>query len=126
MSVKQIITSIRIAIPIFDRKKRVRHAEQELRASEARFAKVQNQVGHEQHALELALESAMEAAELLRDEIIPKTDKALAGAEARFKAGDIALSDLLMTRREAATTRLCYAETLRSVMEAWSGLKSPR
>lgn len=114
---------VRVAIPIFDRKKRVRQAEQELRASEARFAKVQNQIGHEQHAIELALQAALEAAELLKEEVIPKTDKALAGIEARYKAGDIPLSELLIVRREAATTRLRYAETLRAVMEAWSGLK---
>jgi outer membrane protein, heavy metal efflux system len=113
---------VRIAIPIFDRKKRVRQAEQELRASEARFSRIQNQVGHEQHALELTLQASLEAAELLRDEVIPKTEKALIGTEARYKAGDISLSDLLIIRREASATRMRYAETLRSVMEAWSGL----
>ena len=115
---------VRVAIPIFDRKKRVRAAEQDLRASEARFARIQNQIGHEQHALELALQSALETAELLKDEILPNTDKALAGAEARYMAGDIPLSELLIIRRETAAIRLRYAQSLRSVMEAWSGLKS--
>ena len=84
---------------------------------------MQNQVGHEQHALELTLQAALEAAELLKDEVIPKTEKALTATEARYKAGDIGLSDLLIVRREAFATRMRYAETLRSVMEAWSGLK---
>lgn len=115
---------VRIPIPLFDRKKRVRQAEYELRASEARLERVQNQVGHDQHRLELALETALETAELLQKEILPKTEKLLAGAEARYKAGDIALSELLVVRREALQTRLRYAETLRVVMEAWSGLKT--
>jgi cobalt-zinc-cadmium efflux system outer membrane protein len=115
---------VRIPIPLFDRNKRVRQAEYELRASEARLQRVQNQIGHDQHRLELALHSALETADLLQKEILPKTDKLLAGAEARFKAGDISLSDLLIIRREVSQTRLRYAETLRAVMEAWSGLKA--
>ena len=115
---------VRIPIPLFDRKKRVRQAEYELRASEARLERVQNQVGHDQHRLELGLQSALETAELLQKEILPKTDKLLAGAEARYKAGDIPLSELLIIRRETSQARLRYAETLRAVMQAWSGLKT--
>jgi outer membrane protein, heavy metal efflux system len=115
---------VRIPIPLFDRKKRVRQAEYDLRASEARLERVQNQIGHDQHRLELALRSALESAELLQNEILPKTDKLLAGAETRYKAGDIPLSELLIIRREASQARLRYAETLRVVMEAWSGLKT--
>jgi outer membrane protein, heavy metal efflux system len=113
---------VRIPIPLFDRKKRVRQAEYELRASEARLERVQNQIGHDQHRLELALQSALETAELLQKEVLPKTDKLLAGAEARYKAGDIPLSELLIIRREASQTRFRYAEALRVVMESWSGL----
>ena len=115
---------VRIPIPLFDRNKRLRQAEYELRASEARLERVQNQIGHDQHRLELALHSALETAELLQNEILPRTDKLLAGAEARYKAGDIPLSELLIIRRDASQTRLRYAETLRAVMEAWSGLKT--
>lgn len=114
---------VRIPIPLFDRNKRVRQAEHELRASEARLQRVQNEIGHDQHRLELALGSALDAAELLQNEILPKTDKLLAGAQARYKAGDISLSELLIVRRDVSQTRLRYAETLRVVMEAWSNLK---
>ena len=113
---------VRIPIPLFDRNKRVSQAEYELRASEARLARTQNQIGHDQHRLELALQSAFETAEILQIEILPKTDRLLAGAEARYKAGDIPLSELLIIRRETAQARLRYAETLRAVMEAWSAL----
>jgi outer membrane protein, heavy metal efflux system len=114
---------VRIPIPLFDRKKRVRQAEQELRATEARFERVRNQIGHAQHELELELESALEAAELLKKEVLPKTEKTSLGAEARYKGGDISLAELLVVRRENATARLRYAETLRVVMAAWSGLR---
>jgi outer membrane protein, heavy metal efflux system len=113
---------VRIPIPLFDRNKRVRQAEYELRASEARLERVQNQIGHDQHRLELALQSALEAAELLQDEVVPKFKKALSGAEARYQVGDLGLSDLLIVRRDAAAAQMQYAQTLRSVMEAWSGL----
>jgi cobalt-zinc-cadmium efflux system outer membrane protein len=114
---------VRIPIPLFDRKKRVRQAEQELRATEARLERVRNHIGHEQHELELELESALEAVELLKKEVLPKSEKALRGAEARYKGGDIGLAELLVVRREHATARLRYAETLRVVMSAWSSLR---
>lgn len=115
---------VRIPIPVFDRNKRVRQAEYELRASEARLERVQNQIGHDQHRLELALQSALERAELLKNEILPRNEKLLAGGEARYKAGDIPLSELLVVRRETSQARLRYAEALRVVMEAWSGLRT--
>jgi outer membrane protein, heavy metal efflux system len=114
---------IRIPIPLFDRKKRVRQAEQELRGSEARYDRVRNEIGHEQHELAVQLESALEAAAVLKNEVLPKVQAASVGAEARFNAGDISLAELLMIRREAAATRLRYTEKLRQIMQSWSGLK---
>jgi outer membrane protein, heavy metal efflux system len=117
---------VRIPIPLFDRRKRVRLAEQELRASQAHYERVQNQIGHEQHELEIELRSALEAAELLKHTVLPAAKKVLDGTEARFKAGDINLSDLLVIRRGYAAARLHYAETVRRVMTARAGLFSSR
>lgn len=114
---------VRIPIPLFDRKKRVRQAEQELRASEARYERVRNQVGHEQHELELELKSALGAADLLKTKVLPNAEKALAAGEARFNAGDINLGDVLLIRREHSAVRLRYAEALRAVMVSWTGLR---
>ncbi|MGZ8921136.1 MAG: hypothetical protein ACXW3L_09135 [Limisphaerales bacterium] len=47
----------------------------------------------------------------------------LRGGEARYNAGDISLSELLMIRREATLNQMKYLGSLRSVMEAWAGLQ---
>lgn len=117
---------IRIPIPLFDRKSRVRQAQHELRAAEARYDNVRNQIGHEQHELELQLRSALAAVELFKTDVLPKTGKALAAAEARFNAGDISLAELLPIRREHHAARLRYSEAIRVVLVSWAGLLPAR
>lgn len=114
---------LRIPIPLFDRNRgRVREAESELRAAEARLESARNQIGLEIRARELALERALEAASVLRSEVLPKVEASLRGAEARYAAGDTSLTDVLAVRREATAARLQYLGALRVVMEAWSAL----
>jgi cobalt-zinc-cadmium efflux system outer membrane protein len=115
---------VRVPIPLFGRtRSRVREAESELRAAEARLESVRNEIGHELHARELALERALETAATLKADVLPKVNAVLRGAEARFAAGDISLSELMVIRRDAVTSQMKYLEALRSVMEAWAGLK---
>ncbi|MGV3771672.1 MAG: TolC family protein [Verrucomicrobiales bacterium] len=113
---------ISIAIPIFNRKSRVREAEHKLAAAEARNERTQMDLRHEMQSRELALVHGTEVAVKLRDGVIPKIEEALRGAEARYQAGDLPLNDLLLVRREAANARLQYLTTLREIMEARSGL----
>jgi cobalt-zinc-cadmium efflux system outer membrane protein len=115
---------VRVPIPLFGRtRSRVREAESELRAAEARLESARNEIGHELHARELALERALETAAVLKADVLPKVNAILRGTEARYKAGDISLSELMVIRREAETSQMKYLEALRSVMEAWAGLK---
>ena len=102
----------------------MRQAESELRSAEARLESTRNEIGHELHARELALQRALETADLLKTEVLPKVSAILRGAEARYAAGDISLSELMVTRREATASQMKYMESLRSVMEAWAGLNS--
>lgn len=116
---------VRIPIPIFDRRRgRVREAESELRAAEARLEYTRNQIHLELRSRELALDRAIESAAVLRNEVLPKIEASVRGAEARYAAGDTSLSDVLAVRREATAARLQHLEALRAVMEAWAGLTS--
>jgi hypothetical protein len=47
----------------------------------------------------------------------------LKGAEARYAAGDISLSEILPLRRDWAGVQLVYLESLRDAMLAWSEIK---
>src|SRR5687767_1210807 len=115
---------VRVPIPLFGRtRSRVREAESELRAAEARLESTRNEIGHELHARELVLERELETAAVLKADVLPKVNAILRGAEARYRAGDISLSELMVIRREATTSQMKYLESLRSVMEAWAALK---
>jgi cobalt-zinc-cadmium efflux system outer membrane protein len=115
---------VRVPIPLFgSTRSRVREAESELRAAEARLQSTRNEIGHELHARELALQRTLETAAVLKADVLPKVSAILRGAEARYRAGDISLSELMVIRREAASSQMKYLESLRSVMEAWAGLK---
>ena len=115
---------VRVPIPVFGKSRsRVRTAESELRAAEARLENARNEIGHELHARELALERALQAVALLRDEVLPKMDVTLRAMQARYAAGDVALSELIFARRDASASRMKYLAALRDVMQAWAGLR---
>jgi cobalt-zinc-cadmium efflux system outer membrane protein len=116
---------VRIPIPVFDRNRgRVREAESELRAAEARMERSRNELGLELRSRELALERALDTVSVLQSDVLPKVETSLRGAEARYAAGDTSLSDLLAVRREATAARLHYLEALRAVMVAWSDFRN--
>lgn len=48
----------------------------------------------------------------------------LLAVEARHAAGDLSLSELLPTRRDAAAADLAHLESLRDVMRAWAELSA--
>lgn len=113
---------VRIPIPVFRKSGRVREAESELRAAEARLERNRNELGLQLRSREFALERALESAKVLQSDVLPKVVASLSGAEARYAAGDTSLSEVLVVRREAITARLQYLDALRAVMEAWAGL----
>jgi outer membrane protein, heavy metal efflux system len=114
---------ISMALPLFDGRHRIREAQHKAVAAEARLARIRNELGREFQSRARALEHELEAAEVFRAEILPGLDEAEAITQARFAAGDISLTELLLVRREAATARLQYLGTLRRTMELWSALK---
>jgi len=114
---------VSVPIPSFDNgRKRVRAAEGELRAAEARLDKARDEIGRDLHIRELALQRAFQSASVLKESIIPKVETSLRASEARYSAGDISLSELLVVRREANASRLRYLAALTEVLEEWAWL----
>ena len=58
----------------------------------------------------------------LKDEILPRAETVLKGAETRYAGGDLSLPDQIPIRRDRASLQLTYLESLREVMEAWAKL----
>lgn len=114
---------VSVAVPVFGRNSRVREAESNVAAAEARLARAQNEIGQELRSRELALQKDMEAVKVYREDVLIRLDEALATAQARFAAGDISLTDMLALKREAAGARMQYLDALRRVMESWATLK---
>jgi outer membrane protein TolC len=69
-----------------------------------------------------ALTRAIASATLLREEILPRAERVLENAEARYASGDMSLAELLPIRRDWTRARLDYLEALNEVMQAWAGL----
>jgi len=114
---------IGLALPLFDAKRgRVREARAEAAGAEARSRWARSDVERSLREAHVRLSAAVEAARLLRDEMLPRAETVAKGMEARYAAGDASLADALPVRRERTALRLAYLETLREVMEAWSEL----
>ncbi|HLF93481.1 MAG TPA: TolC family protein, partial [Planctomycetota bacterium] len=113
-----------IPLPVFDRNQgRLREARAETSAAEARLRLTRNELLRELRQAHGRLASALGAARTLKDEILPRAETVLKGAETRYAAGDLSLPDLIPIRRERASLQLNYLESLREVMEAWAELK---
>jgi outer membrane protein TolC len=65
---------------------------------------------------------AIATATVLREEMLPRAERVLQGAEARYRAGDMSLTELLPLRRDWIRVRLDYLEALHDVMQAWAEL----
>lgn len=113
-----------IALPLFDRNQgRIREAGAELTAAQAKARRVLSELEHEVREAHLRLTRAMARVRLLREEILPRSDTVLRGAELRYAGGDMSLADLLPIRRDRLQVRLSYLEALREAIEAWRVLK---
>lgn len=113
-----------IAIPLFDRNQgRLSEARADLKAAKARARASRNELERRVREAYLKLSRAMAHSRLLKDEILPRAETVLKGAETRYSGGDIGLVEALPIRRERTALQLAYLESLREVMEAWASLK---
>jgi cobalt-zinc-cadmium efflux system outer membrane protein len=113
-----------IPLPLFNRNQgRLREARAELAAAEARSRMTQNELATRLRESYLQLTAALASSRTLKTEILAKADTVLKGAEARYAAGDISLTDILPVRRDWAATQLTWLESLRDVMQAWAEVK---
>jgi cobalt-zinc-cadmium efflux system outer membrane protein len=113
-----------VAIPLFDGGKgRVKEAEAELRAVEARARSERLTLEGQSRAACARLARSLAAAKLLKDELLPRAGQILRTAEARYAQGDASLAETLPVRREHAALHLGMLEALREVMHAWLELR---
>jgi cobalt-zinc-cadmium efflux system outer membrane protein len=114
-----------IPLPLFNRNQgRLREAHAEVTAAEARARMTQNELMARLRESHLQLTTALANRRTLQAEILPKAETVRKGAEARYAAGDISLTEVLSVRRDWAVVQLGYLETLREVMQAWGEVKS--
>jgi cobalt-zinc-cadmium efflux system outer membrane protein len=114
---------VRLPIPLFNRfQGSIQEARAELAAAEARGHLVRNELGRELQASYRKLARAVASAKLLREDILPRAESVLQGAETRYRNGDISLAELLPIRRDWTRARLDYLEALNDVMQAWTAL----
>jgi outer membrane protein, heavy metal efflux system len=112
-----------IAVPLFDRGQgRMRAARAELAAAEARVEAARILLGQRLRETHSRLATALESAQALREELLPRADAALEAAESRYRAGDVSLTEVLPVRREWVAARLAYLEALREVFQTWAEL----
>ena len=114
---------VRLPLRLFDRGQgRLQATRAELAAAEARARTLRNEQSLRLQAAHRKLARAVAAATLLRGEMLPRADSVLQGAEARYRAGDMSLTELLPVRRDWTRVRLEYLEALHDVMQAWAEL----
>jgi cobalt-zinc-cadmium efflux system outer membrane protein len=114
---------VRLPLRLFDRGQgRLQETRAELAAAEARARTIRNELSHRVQTAHRKLARAIAAVTLLREEILPRAESILQGAETRYRAGDMSLSELLPVRRDWIRIRLDYLETLHDVMQAWAEL----
>ena len=114
---------MRLPIPLFNRHQgSIREAEAETAAAEARARVLRHELTLDLQASHRKLTSAMASATLLRKEILPRAERVLESAEARYRSGDMSLAELLPIRRDWTRARLDHLEALNEVMQAWAVL----
>jgi outer membrane protein, heavy metal efflux system len=114
---------VRVPIPLFNRYQgRIREARADFVAAEARARSTRNELELELRTSYRTLARAIGAAQLLRDEILPRAESILQSAETRYASGDISLAELLPIRGDWTRARLDYLEALNDVMQAWAAL----
>ncbi len=114
---------VRFQIPLFSRPgARVRAAVAEASSAEARVASVRNATTQRFHEARAKLLAALDSAQMLEKEILPRADLVLRAAEARYEAGDEGLSDVLQKRRDRNATQSIYLQALRDIHDNWRAL----
>jgi outer membrane protein, heavy metal efflux system len=114
---------VRVPIPLFNRYQgRIREARADFVAAEARARSTRNELARELQTSYRTLATAIAAAKLLREEILPRAESVLRSAETRYASGDISLAELLPIRRDWTRVRLDYLDALQDVMQAWAAL----
>jgi cobalt-zinc-cadmium efflux system outer membrane protein len=117
------ILGVRVPIPLFNRYQgRIHEAKADFVADEARARSVRNELTLELQTSYRTLARAIAAAQLLREEILPRAESVLRRAETRYANGDISLAELLPIRRDWTRERLDYLEALNEVTQAWAAL----
>jgi outer membrane protein TolC len=106
---------------LFDRNQgRIREAQAEMAAAEARARIARNDVQARLKDAYLQLTTALANRRIFQSDILGSADTILKTAESRYGAGDISLSDVLAVRRDCAAVQISYLESLRDVMQAWA------
>ena len=116
---------VRLPIPLFNRYQgRIREIREDMMGAEARARAIRNELALELQTAYRTLARAVAAVKLLREEILPRAERVLQNAEARYASGDTSLAELLPIRRDWTRARLDYLEALSEVMQAWATLSS--
>ncbi|HWQ92072.1 MAG TPA: TolC family protein [Clostridia bacterium] len=114
-----------IPLPLFNRKQgRLRETRAEVAAAEARAQMSRNEMTARLRQSHMQLTAALANSSALKNDVMPRAETVLKGAEARYAAGDISLAEVLPIRRDWAVLQLTYLDSLREIVQAWSELKS--
>ena len=98
---------VRLPLHLFDRAQgRLQATRAELAAAEARARTIRSDQALRLQAAHRKLARAVAAATVLREAILPRAAQVLQGAEARYRAGDLSLTELVPLRRDWTRVRL--------------------
>jgi outer membrane protein, heavy metal efflux system len=100
----------------------VRRDEARLRASELDLADWELSVRQEIHHLTVSIDTARREALLYRDDIIPRSEQAIASARAAWETGRRTLREVLETRRMLLNARLMFARAVADQYEMMAEL----
>lgn len=112
-----------LPLPIFDRNQgRIREMRSRITAAESRVRQTRIALDREVRQFQQRLKYALSASRVLKEEVVPRAERILKAAEARYSGGDSSLTDVLLVRREYIGVRLSYLESLREILQAWADL----
>jgi outer membrane protein, heavy metal efflux system len=115
---------VSVPLPLFDRNRgRIEAAQAEFMAAEARSRSTGLALERRFRESHARLNAALLDVQMLRNELLPRVEAVLRAYEARFAAGDIALLELLVIRREWAEVQMDHLESLRDALHAWGELQ---
>ena len=100
----------------------IRRDEAKLRASELDLADWELSVRQEIHHLTVSIDTARREALLYRDDIIPRSEQAIASARAAWETGRRTLREVLETRRMLLDARLMFARAVAEQYEMMAEL----